>query len=64
MAVNMLNVSFEELKTIILQLPVENLMELSREIEERLETVGIMQVAESGFQEWDDEEEDIYDVES
>ncbi|PSB09437.1 hypothetical protein [Egbenema bharatensis] len=64
MAVNTLNVSFEELKTIILQLPVENLMELSREIEERLETVGIMQLAESGFQEWNDEEEDIYDVES
>jgi hypothetical protein len=64
MAVNTLNVSFEELKTIILQLPVENLMELSYEIEERLETVEIMQLAESGFQEWNDEEEDIYDVES
>ena len=64
MAVNTLNVSFEELKTIILQLPVENLIELSHEIEERLETVEIMQLAESGFQEWNDEEEDIYDVES
>jgi uncharacterized DUF497 family protein len=64
MAVNTANVSFEELKTIIFQLPVEDLLALSNEIEERLQTVGMMQLAEGGFQEWNDEEEDIYDVKS
>jgi hypothetical protein len=52
--------SIEEIKTIVLQLPVEELMELMKAIEERLETVRIMQLAETGFQEWNDPEEDIY----
>jgi hypothetical protein len=54
------NLTIEELKTMIFQLPVEELMELISEIEERLENVKMMQLAETGFQEWNDPEEDIY----
>ncbi|QSJ16702.1 hypothetical protein JYQ62_34325 [Nostoc sp. UHCC 0702] len=42
------------------QLLVEELIKLMAEIEERLETVTMMQLAETGFKEWDDPEEDIY----
>ncbi|MCG6134056.1 MAG: hypothetical protein MET45_05260 [Nostoc sp. LLA-1] len=54
------NISIEEIKTMIFQLPVEELITLISEIEERLETVKMMQLAETGFQEWNDPEEDIY----
>ncbi|WP_414542261.1 hypothetical protein [Nostoc sp. CCY0012] len=54
------NLTIEELKTMIFQLPVEELMELISEIEERLDNVKMMQLAETGFQEWNDPEEDIY----
>ncbi|TVP61260.1 MAG: hypothetical protein EA343_14755 [Nodularia sp. (in: Bacteria)] len=52
--------SMEEIKIMIFQLPVEELITLISEIEERLETVTMMQLAETGFQEWNDPEEDIY----
>ncbi|MDB9372276.1 hypothetical protein [Nodularia sphaerocarpa] len=52
--------SIEQIKTMIFQLPVEELITLMSEIEERLETVKMMQLAETGFQEWNDPEEDIY----
>ncbi|MEC4813503.1 MAG: hypothetical protein SAK29_09565 [Scytonema sp. PMC 1069.18] len=52
--------NLEEIKTIVLQLPVEELMELMAAIEERLETVRMMRLAETGFQEWNEPEEDIY----
>ena len=32
------------------------------DLEEKIETLQIMQLAETGFTEWNDEEEDIYDV--
>ncbi|WP_341529738.1 hypothetical protein WKK05_10695 [Nostoc sp. UHCC 0302] len=50
----------EEIKTMLFQLPIEELITLIAEIEEKLETVRIMQLAETGFQEWNDPEEDIY----
>ncbi|BAZ52285.1 hypothetical protein NIES4103_49450 [Nostoc sp. NIES-4103] len=53
----------EEMKAMIFQLPVEELMLLIVEIEERLDTVTMMQLAETGFQEWNDPEEDIYNDE-
>lgn len=53
------NLSVEELKAMIFELPVEELMVLIAEIEERLETITMMQLAETGFQEWNDPEEDI-----
>ncbi|MDZ8107787.1 MAG: hypothetical protein RM338_19505 [Nostoc sp. DedQUE12a] len=58
------NLSVEELKAMIFQLPVEELMVLIAEIEERLETITMMQLAETGFQEWNDPEEDIYNDEA
>ncbi|MDM9385579.1 hypothetical protein QUB80_33530 [Chlorogloeopsis sp. ULAP01] len=56
--------SVEEIKNMILQLPIEELMRLMVAIEEKLETVAIMQLAETGFQEWNDPEEDIYNDEA
>ncbi|MGI2906224.1 hypothetical protein [Tolypothrix sp. VBCCA 56010] len=58
------NVSIEEIKAMISQLPVEELVALMAEIEERLETVTMMQLAETGFNEWNDPEEDIYNDET
>jgi hypothetical protein len=52
--------NLQEIKTMIFQLPVEQLITLISEIEERLETVTMMQLADTGFQEWNDPEEDIY----
>ena len=56
--------TLEELKIAIFQLPPQDLMTLYEEIEERLQTAGMMHLAESGFREWNDEEEDIYSGES
>ncbi|MBW4450953.1 MAG: hypothetical protein KME38_30085 [Spirirestis rafaelensis WJT71-NPBG6] len=58
------NVSIEEIKAMIFQLPVEELVALMAEIEERLESVTMMQLAETGFNEWNDPEEDIYNDET
>ncbi|MFN6536901.1 hypothetical protein FACHB389_03625 [Nostoc calcicola FACHB-389] len=52
--------SIEEIKSVIFKLPVEELILLLTEIEEKLETIRMMQLAETGFQEWNDPEEDIY----
>jgi prevent-host-death family protein len=45
---------------IICQLSVEEIAVLIAAIEERVETVKMMQLAETGFDEWHDPEEDIY----
>jgi hypothetical protein len=58
------NANIEEIKAMIFQLPVEELVALMAEIEERLETVTMMQLAETGFHEWNDPEEDIYNDET
>lgn len=56
----MITMNVEKIKTLVLQLPPEELIALMTAIEEKLETVSIMQLAETGFQEWNDPEEDIY----
>ena len=61
MTLNTSDRNLEEIKSIVLQLPIPDLMELFGEIEERLQTAGMMQLAESGFQEWNDPEENISD---
>jgi hypothetical protein len=58
-----LDVSMDEIKTLIFRLPTEELLTLADAIEERAETVAMMRLAETGFQEWNEEGEDIYDVE-
>ena len=61
MTLNTSDRNLEEIKSIVFQLPIPDLMELFGEIEERLQTAGMMQLAESGFQEWNDPEENISD---
>lgn len=59
-----LNLSVEEIKALIFQLPVQELLALVDAIEERAETVGMMQLAETGFRGWNEEGGDIYNAEA
>jgi hypothetical protein len=59
-----LEMSIGEIKDLIFQLPPKELLTLVEAIEERTETVSMMSLAESGFAEWNEEEEDIYDAEA
>jgi hypothetical protein len=56
----MATMNVENIKNLVLQLPPEELIALMAAIEEKLETVSFMRLAETGFQEWNDPEEDIY----
>ncbi len=58
------NLTKEEIKEMILQLPVEQIMALMADIEERVENLTMMQLAETGFAEWNNPEEDIYNDET
>ncbi|MBF2056454.1 MAG: hypothetical protein IGQ45_04330 [Cyanobacterium sp. T60_A2020_053] len=49
-----------EIKEMILQLPPEEINQLIREINETVSTTDFMKLAETGFDEWNDPEEDIY----
>ena len=60
----MSNISLEEIKTILFQLPEQELVALVADLEEGLQTTAMMRLAETGFQEWEDEEEDIYNAEA
>lgn len=57
-----LDMSADEIKNLIFQLPPAELMKIAEEIEARAETVGMMHLAETGFSEWNEEGEDIYDA--
>ncbi|MBK1989231.1 hypothetical protein A0J48_017090 [Sphaerospermopsis aphanizomenoides BCCUSP55] len=59
-----MNVKKEELKAMILQFPVEEINELIAEIRKALEMREFMKSAETGFTEWNDPEEDIYNDET
>ncbi|MFB2922536.1 MULTISPECIES: hypothetical protein [Aerosakkonema] len=50
----------EEIKEMIFRLPVAEIIALMADIEERVENLTMMQLAETGFEEWNDPEEDIY----
>ncbi len=54
--------TLEEIKQIIFQLPIQEQITLMEDLEKKLEITQMMQLAETGFTEWNDEEEDIYDV--
>lgn len=58
------NLTKEEIKEMILQLPVAEIIALMADIEERVENLTMMQLAETGFAEWNDPEEDIYNDEA
>ena len=54
--------TLEEIKQIIFQLPIQEQITLVEDLEEKLATTQMMELAETGFTEWNDDEEDIYDV--
>ena len=53
------SLTIEEIKNIIFQLPVREQIALIEDLEEKLSTIQMMQLAETGFSEWHDEEEDF-----
>lgn len=56
-----LNVDVEQIKALAFQLPPSELVALADAIQERAETLSMMQVGETAFEEWNEEGEDIYD---
>lgn len=59
-----LDVTIEEIREIIFQLPPHELAALTQAIEERAETTNMMKLAETGFDEWNEAGEEIYDASS
>ncbi len=55
-----MNITKAEIKDMIMQLPIKEIKELINEIEDNIDAKEFMKLAETGFQEWDDPEEDIY----
>jgi hypothetical protein len=53
----------EDVTRLAFQLSPQDLLRLLQDIQERLYTGEMMAIAEDGFQEWNDPEEDIYDAE-
>ena len=58
------DLSTEEIKNLVFQLPAQEFLVLVDAIEERAETIAIMRVSETGFQEWNEYGEAIYDAKS
>ena len=58
------DMTVDDIKRLIFQLPAEDFLSLANAMGERAETLSMMQVAETGFREWNEEGEDIYDAES
>lgn len=56
--------TLEEIKTLIFKLPIQEQITLMEDLEERLENLAMMKLAETGFSEWNDPEEDIYNADS
>ena len=54
--------TLEEIKQMIFQLPIQEQITLMGDLEEKLETLSMMQIAETSFTEWNDKEEDIYNL--
>ncbi len=59
-----LEISTEELKALILQLPPEDLLTIADEVEDRAETIAMMKLSESAFEEWNEPGENIYDADT
>lgn len=53
-----LEISVEKIKALILQLPPNELLEIAEKIEERAQTIEMMQLAETAFEEWNDAREE------
>ena len=59
-----LDISTEELKALILQLPPEDLLTIADEVEDRSETIAMMKLSEASFEEWNEPGEEIYDADT
>jgi len=59
----MLELDADRVKELIFQLPPGDLVALAEDVNERAETIQMMRLAETGFREWDEEEE-IYEAEA
>jgi hypothetical protein len=57
-----LELTVEEVRNLVFQLPPLDFIRLADEIQERAETFQMMSLAESGFAEWNESGEDIYDL--
>lgn len=55
------DVNVEEIKNLAFQLPTSEFLSLVDNLEEKAESIVMMQLAESGFSEWDEPGEDIYE---
>ena len=51
----------QKLKEILFDLPTGEFLSLAAAVEQRAETIAMMRLAETGFREWEEEGEDIYD---
>ena len=56
-----LDLKIDDIESLIFQLPTEQFMILADTIMEKAETMGMMKLSETGFKEWNDKGEDIYD---
>ena len=56
--------SVAEIRELVFRLPPAELLKIAREIEERAETIAMMQLSETAFQEWNEAGEDIYDADT
>ena len=56
-----MNISLQEIKAIIFQLPAREFLSLADAVGDRSETIAMMKLSETGFQEWNEVGEDIYD---
>ena len=54
--------TMEEIKTLVFRLPPLEFVQLSDEMGERAETFEMMRLAETGFAEWNEPGEDIYNL--
>jgi hypothetical protein len=58
------DVGVEEIKALAFQPPPTELLALTDALQERAETFGMMQLAETAFEEWNEAGEDIHDREA
>jgi hypothetical protein len=56
-----LEISPKRVKELVFQLPPREFLALAEAVTDRAETMAIMRLAETGFQEWNKPGEDIYD---
>ena len=50
-----------DIESLIFQLPAEQIIILADAMMEKAETLGMMKLSETGFKEWNEKGEDIYD---